>query len=145
MQAIPRSIAAPADSFVWSIQYFYGHSSFSSESEKITKECTLCTGYLPLRGLFSNIVVRMTDRSDMTLAVYRGRETINPSSICVTLAPMTSQKWRPRWPPWLQDCRHDVVGRHTLSQWTLIMAMCKAFQTSTTCEQEHNKNRDTVV
>ena len=33
------------------------------------------------------------------------------SSIGPSLEPMTSQKWRPIWPPWLQDGRHDLVGR----------------------------------
>ena len=33
------------------------------------------------------------------------------SSIGPSLDPMTSQKWRPRWPPWLQDGHHDLVGR----------------------------------
>ena len=38
------------------------------------KKCTLSTVKLPLGGLSRNSVVWITDRPDMTLAVYRGRK-----------------------------------------------------------------------
>ena len=44
----------------------------------MAKECMLSTGKLPLGGLTRNnvvrILVRITDRPDMTSAVYRGRK-----------------------------------------------------------------------
>ena len=40
----------------------------------MVKECTLSTGKLPLGGLPGNSVVRVTDRPDMILAIYRGRK-----------------------------------------------------------------------
>ena len=39
----------------------------------MAKECTLSTGKLSLGGLPRNSVVRITDRPDMTSAVYHGR------------------------------------------------------------------------
>ena len=46
----------------------FGHENIS------TKRCALSTGNLLRGGLPSNSVDRITDRPDMTLAVYRGRK-----------------------------------------------------------------------
>ena len=43
-------------------------------------ECTLNTVELPRGGLPRNIVVRITDRPDMTLAVYRGHKALNQTN-----------------------------------------------------------------
>ena len=40
----------------------------------MAKECVLSTGYLPQGGLLRNSVDRITDRLDMTSAVYCGRK-----------------------------------------------------------------------
>ena len=40
----------------------------------MAKEFTLSTGKPPLGGFPMNSVVRITDRSDMTSVVYRGRK-----------------------------------------------------------------------
>ena len=40
-------------------------------------ECMLSTGKLPLEGLPKNSVVRITDRPDMTSAVYHGHKASN--------------------------------------------------------------------
>ena len=42
----------------------------------MAKECTLTIGKLPLGGLPRNGVVMITDRPDMTLAVYSGRKAL---------------------------------------------------------------------
>ena len=43
----------------------------------MAKECTLSTGKQPLAGLPRNSVVRITDRPNMTSAVYCGHKAIN--------------------------------------------------------------------
>ena len=43
----------------------------------MAKECTLSTGEMPLGGLPRNSVVRITDRPNMTSAVYCGRKASN--------------------------------------------------------------------
>ena len=43
-----------------------------SSCQLIAKECTLSTGKFPLGGLPRNSMVRITDRFDMTSAVYNG-------------------------------------------------------------------------
>ena len=59
---------------------FCGHSSSSADSRSscqlIEKECTLSTGKLPPGVLPSSSVVRITDRPDMTTAVYRGQKVL---------------------------------------------------------------------
>ena len=48
------------------------------------KENTLSTGKLPLGGLHRNSVVRITDRPDMTSAVYGGRKALNQTNKCLS-------------------------------------------------------------
>ena len=40
----------------------------------------LPTGKLPVRGLPRNIVVKITDRSDMSSVVYRGHKATNQTN-----------------------------------------------------------------
>ena len=46
----------------------------------MAKEFTLSTGNLPRGGLPRNSVVRITDRPDMTSAVYHGRKALNQTN-----------------------------------------------------------------
>ena len=46
----------------------------------MAKECSLSTGLLPPGGLPGNGVVRSTDRPNMSLAVDRGRKTLNQTN-----------------------------------------------------------------
>ena len=48
----------------------------------MAKGCALSTGYMPRGGLPRNSVDRITDRSDMTSAVDRGRKASTQTKIC---------------------------------------------------------------
>ena len=52
----------------------------------MSKGCVLSTGYLPLGGLPRNSVDRITDHSDMTSAVDRGRKASTQTKKCVALS-----------------------------------------------------------
>ena len=66
--------------------YYYSVSCISvlfhakSSSQFMTKECTLSTGKLHPGGLPRNIVIWITDRPDMTSAVYLGRTALNTTT-----------------------------------------------------------------
>ena len=53
----------------------FDHKNISSDSSRTAKEYTLSTGNFPLGGLSVNSA-KITDRSDMTSSVYRGRKAI---------------------------------------------------------------------
>ena len=49
----------------------------------MAKQYALGTGQLLPGGLHRNSVVRITDRPDMTSAVYRGRKALNQNQIVI--------------------------------------------------------------
>ena len=55
----------------------------------MAKECTLRTGKVPLGGLPKKSVDRITDRLDMTSAVYLGCKAINQTNKQATIRSYT--------------------------------------------------------
>ena len=75
MKEVPRSI--PASGTFFSEDLDISTAIFPlpliQEEQLMAKEFTLSTGRLPRGGLPRSSVVRLTDNTDMTSAVYRGR------------------------------------------------------------------------
>ena len=62
---------------IFLLPFFLSHLFKKSSCSLMAKECTLTTSKMPPGGLPRNTMFRITDRPDMTSAVYRGRKALN--------------------------------------------------------------------